>query len=161
VKVKNDHAASLEEYLGKKNLKVSDEKMRLSEVLNTLNVVMSVFVVVGTAFMAFSLLIVVLNFSLIVARAKEEVSLLLQLGYRGRHLTRHLSGYLLIFMIVVSIAAVVVFAIGNNVLQNFLASHGLEVGRGVAPEVILSGVGCVLGSIAVSYFFIHRMIGNR
>lgn len=160
LKVKNDQAQMLSEYLAKHNLTISDEKMKFSKILNTMTVVMSALVFVGVGFMMFSLIIVMLNFSLMVAQAKEEVSLLLQLGYKAKHLINHLSLYLFIFMFSVSIFALIVFITGNNYLISFLKESGMDLTPTVTPEVIMLGIGFISVSAFVSYFSIRRLIAK-
>jgi hypothetical protein len=161
IKTKNEKADALEGYLKKKNLTISDEKLKLGKLLTAINIVMSALVLIGTAFILFSLVIVMLNFSLMVAHAKEEVSLLLQLGYKTRHLVRHLSVYLLVFLGSVSMVSAIVFAAANNLFINFLVSNGVEVTKNISPEVIFSGAGFVLISALVSYYSIRRLIRKQ
>jgi hypothetical protein len=161
IKLKTDRTNSLEEYLAKNNLAVSDEKVKFSRILTALNVVMSALVFLGTAFMIFSLVIVMLNFSLMVAQAKEEVSLLLQLGYTSKHLVRHLSLYLFVFMVTISIISAIVFAIGNDLMINFLAANGIELTNNIGSKVLLPGIGFIAISILVSYYSINRLIRRQ
>jgi hypothetical protein len=158
VKLKNDETGSLETYLDEHNMKISDDKLNFGKILTAINVVMSVLVFIGTAFMAFSLVIVMLNFSLMVAQAKEEVSLLLQLGYKAKHLIGHLSLYLFVFMTSVVLLSAIVFAIGNNLLLTFLTDNGFEVAGNVSTEVIILGSAFILVSVSVSYYSISRLI---
>jgi ABC-type antimicrobial peptide transport system permease subunit len=158
VKLKNDETGSLETYLDEHNMKISDDKLNFGKILTAINVVMSVLVFIGTAFMAFSLVIVMLNFSLMVAQAKEEVSLLLQLGYKAKHLIGHLSLYLFVFMTSVVLLSAIVFAIGNNLLLTFLTDNGFDVTGNVSPEVIILGSAFILVSVSVSYYSISRLI---
>lgn len=161
IKTKSDKAHLLDAYLEKNNLTVGDEKRRLGKVLSAINVVMSALVFIGTAFMIFSLVIVTMNFSLMVANAKEEVSLLLQLGYRSGHLVRHLSAYLLFFMVSVSTLSAIIFFASNRLFMNFLTSNGIEAPETIATEVVLAGTGAIMLSTLVSYFAIRRLIRSK
>jgi hypothetical protein len=161
VKTKNGKTHAIDAYLEKNNLKISDEKLKLGKVLTAMDVVMSVLVFIGTAFMLFALVIVMLNFSLMVAHAKEEVSLLLQLGYKTRYLVVHLSVYLLIFMVSVTALSALVFYTGNNVFTGFLISNGIEVSGHIATEVVLLATGFVVVSTLVSYYSINRLIRKQ
>ena len=159
--LKNDKASLLDAYLKEHNLKVSDEKLKYSKILNTMNIVMTVLAFIGIAFMVFSVVIGILNFSLMVAQAKEEVSLLLQLGYKARHLVNHLSFYLLVFMLSVVILSTLVFAVGNSFLLSFLTENGIAIVPGVSPEVFYSGIGFVLLSTIVSWYMISQLIRRQ
>jgi hypothetical protein len=161
VRLKDDQAAMFEKYLGEHGLKISDEKLKYSKILSTMNVVMSVLVFIGTAFMIFSLVIGMLNFSLMVAQAKEEVSLLLQLGYKAKHLSTHLLYYLGIFMITVISISAIAFFTGNIFLVKFLSDNGIEITSAIASDVIIAGVAFITLSIAVSAFSINHLIGKQ
>jgi len=161
VKLKSDNMLALTSYLDKHSLKIGDDKIRYSKMLSTLNVVMSILVFIGTAFMVFALVIVMLNFSLMIAQAKEEVSLLLQLGYKTTHLVRHLSMYLIVFMISVVILAAIVIGLGNDQLTQALTENGLEVSGDVAAAVVYAGAGFVALTLLISYYSIYRLINRQ
>lgn len=161
VRLKDDKASMFESYLEEHGLKISDEKLKYSKILSTMNVIMSVLVFIGTAFMIFALVIGMLNFSLMVAQAKEEVSLLLQLGYTTRHLSIHLLYYLGIFMIAVVLLSLVAFYFGNESLVGFLSTNGISITPTVAPEVIATGFGFVTLSTVVSTVSISRLIRKQ
>jgi hypothetical protein len=161
VKVKNEKNNLLETYLEKNGLKISDDKARFGKILNTMNIVLSAMVIIGTAFIVFALTIVVLNFSLMIAQAKEEVSLLIQLGYKTKDLVSHLSSYLAIFMVSVTLLAVIIFVIGNQALGNFLIDNGIEISTAITSEVVTLGIGFILVSTVVSYFSIFRLIQKQ
>jgi hypothetical protein len=161
IKLKSEKSALLNSYLEQHGLRVADEKLKFSKLLTTLNVVLSILVVIGTAFMIFSLVIVMLNFSLMVAQAKEEVSLLLQLGYKTKHLVRHLSMYLLVFMLSVLIVSSMAFAVGKQLLSDFLNQNGINVSSGISPEVIGLGIVFIFVSVLISFYSIYRLIVNQ
>jgi hypothetical protein len=161
VRLKDDQASMFEAYLHQHGLKISDEKLKYSKILTTMNVVMSVLVFIGTAFMMFALVIGMLNFSLMVAQAKEEVSLLLQLGYKARHLSTHLFYYLAVFMISVTTLSTIAFFLGNSLLTGFLSENGITISGDVTSEVIAAGVIFVSLSTLVSALSISRLISRQ
>jgi hypothetical protein len=161
VQLKNDKASLFEAYLEQHGLKISDEKLKYSKILSTMNVVMSVLVFLGTSFMIFALVIGMMNFSLMVAQAKEEVSLLLQLGYKARHLSLHLLYYLGIFMISVTVLSASAFVVGNSLLTTFFSENGIQIEGLVTTEVVVAGIGFVLLSTAVSALSINRLIKKQ
>lgn len=160
VKLKSDESAAFDEYIKTHSLRISDEKQKFNKILTTINVVMSVLVVIGTAFMIFALVIVMLNFSLMVAQAKEEVSLLLQLGYKTKHLVSHLVSYLLIFMSSAVVISALFFIIGNQLMLNFFVDNGMDVTLGIHGKVIGVGVLFVVLSFVISVFAIRRVVSS-
>ncbi|RAV98506.1 FtsX-like permease family protein [Pseudochryseolinea flava] len=158
VKLKSDQSAAFDDYIRKHSLKISDEKQKFNKILTTINVVMSVLVVIGTAFMIFALVIVMLNFSLMVAQAKDEVSLLLQLGYKTTHLVRHLLSYLIIFLASAVLLSLLAFILGNQMLVTFFADSGMDISTAIHGKVIGVAVAFVVLSFAVSFFAITRVV---
>jgi ABC-type antimicrobial peptide transport system permease subunit len=161
IKIKGDQSASFDEYIRTHGLKISDEKQKFNKILTVINVVMSILVFIGTAFMIFALVIVMLNFSLMVTQAKEEVSLLLQLGYTAKHLVWHLVRYLLIFMAAVTVLSVGVLVIGNYFLMTFFSNNGMDVSAGISVPVVLLGVIFIVVSYVVSYYAIRRVVSQQ
>jgi ABC-type antimicrobial peptide transport system permease subunit len=158
IKVKTDKAGTIEKYFEDHNLQVGEDKIKFSRISTIINIVMSVLVFMGTAFIIFSLVIIILNFSLIVAEAKDEISLLLQLGYKTSHIVKHLSFYLVIFIGLVTLISAGVFYLGNSYLINFLSKSGLELSSSVEMEVLLLGIIFILTSFLVSLFSIIRVV---
>ena len=158
IKVRNEQSAALENYMKEHRLKVSDEKLSFGKVMTAINVVLSILVFIGTAFMIFALVIVIMNFSLMVAEARDEVSLLLQLGYKGSYLVTHLVRYLMIFMGIVTIVSLSLFYIGNYLFMNFLAENGMDIGGSISWQVMVLGMSTLLVSTAISYYSIRRLI---
>jgi ABC-type antimicrobial peptide transport system permease subunit len=158
VKIRNDKTASLEKYFDEKDLQVNENTIKYSKIINIVKIVMSVLLFIGAAFILFSLVIVILNFSLIVAEAKEEISLLIQLGYKINQLVKHLSFYLVLFMISVSFVSVGLFVLANSFLQDFLDKNGISVSQGAEPAVFLSGAGIILAAFAVAMISVSRVV---
>lgn len=158
IKVKSDKAGSIEKYFDEHNLQVGEDKIKFSRISTIINIVMSVLVFMGTAFIIFSLVIIILNFSLIVAEAKDEISLLLQLGYKTSHIVKHLSLYLTIFIALVTVVSGIVFFIGNRYLIQFLSKSGLELTASVEKEVLLLGLIFIAASFLVSLLSIVRVV---
>jgi hypothetical protein len=161
IKVKDNKVQSMETYFKEKNWKINDDKLKFGRLITVINIVMSVLVAIGTAFMLFAMIIVMLNFSLMVAQTREEVSLLIQLGYEAKHLVNHLSIYLWIFMGSVVLLTSVAFIFGNTLLIKFLRTNALSVTPAVSMEVIMWAVGFVLVSILISYYSIYRLIRKQ
>lgn len=158
IKVKGDKAGAIEKYFEENNFKVSEDKLKFSRIITIINVVMSVLVFIGTAFIIFSLVIVMLNFSLIVSEAKEEISLLLQLGYKTKYIVRHLLIYLFIFMGIVSLISLMVFYFGNQYLIGFLSHNGIELDLYIEPEVLLLAAGFIIISFMASLISIFNVV---
>lgn len=161
VRLRNEQTQQLEEYLDENNLQIADDKLKFGKIVTSLNVVMSSLVAIGTAFIAFALVIVMMNFSLMVTQAREEVSLLLQLGYKGKDLVKHLSSYLFIFMAVVSAITVGAFLATTHFMSDFLVSNGMDISRAITPEAVVAAVTFVLIASFASYLSIHQLIRRQ
>lgn len=158
IKVKSDNASTMEKYFEENEYKVSDDKLKFSRILTIINIVMSVLVFIGTAFIIFALVIVMLNFSLIVAEAKDEISLLLQMGYKRKYIVSHLSVYLIIFVGAVALLSALLFYFGNQQLLKFLSTSGMELSGEVESEVYILGTGFIIFSFVIALLSIFRVL---
>ncbi|MBX9850722.1 MAG: hypothetical protein K2X86_03080 [Cytophagaceae bacterium] len=161
IKVKSDQAGAIEQYFSDHGLKVSEDKFKFSKIYTIINIVMRIILVIGIAFIIFSLVIVILNFALIVADAKEEINLLIQLGYKTRYIFKHLSFYFIVFIISVSILTGAIFFFGKNFLTSFFVDNGISIDEAIGLEVMTVAGSFILLSILISLLSISRVIKNH
>lgn len=158
IKVKSDQAQAMEKYFEDNNFKVSDDKLKFTRILSIISIVMSVLLFIGTAFIVFALVIVVMNFSLIISEAKEDISLLIQLGYKAKYLLKHLSLYLSIFMVLIGAASTIIFYFANKQLVFFLSENGMNLNTGVEPMVLLLGCAFLFLSFVIALGSISNVL---
>ena len=161
IKVKNDQAGAIDKYFSDHGLKVSEDKFKFSKIYTIINIVMSIILVTGIAFIIFSLAIVILNFALIVADAKEEINLLIQLGYKTKYIFNHLSFYFIVFIVSVSALTTAIFFFGKNYLTKFFAENGISIDQVIGFEVMTVAGFFMVFSILISLLSISRVIKNH
>src|SRR5690606_12699520 len=129
-----------------------------TRILSIISLVMSVLLFIGTAFIVFALVIVVMNFSLIISEAKEDISLLIQLGYKAKYLLKHLSVSLSIFMVLIGTASTIIFYFANKQLVFFLSEKGMNLNAGVEPMVLLIGCAFLFLSFVIALGSIFKVL---
>ncbi|MDX1904765.1 MAG: hypothetical protein SFU27_11455 [Thermonemataceae bacterium] len=90
LKVKNPASPELAKYLKDKNLQVNKEKTLLSQIAGQVVEVLGLVGFLGIAFVLLSLVIISMSFKLILSESKEEIRLLLQLGYTYQMIAQYL-----------------------------------------------------------------------
>ena len=135
VKLNKEYSAGLEKYLQNKSLLINSEKLGLSKIGAIAKIVIDVLIIVGALFVIFSFMIVLTNFSLLLAEAKADLILLFQLGYKITTLVYHLFVYLLFFIGIVMIISIAVFLYINSLLSETFVSRGISVATGIHFEL--------------------------
>jgi ABC-type antimicrobial peptide transport system permease subunit len=158
IQIDSKLSGKLETYLKNKNLKVSEDKIIFNRIARVFNIVMTILFIIGTAFIVFSLVITIMNFSLLIAEAKEEIQLLIQLGYKTSHILKHLLLYLFTFIFIVTILSIAVFFISNKFVIEFLTSNGINATNAAATEVWIVLTFFVFISILVSVYSVSRVL---
>jgi hypothetical protein len=148
----------VEKYLKKHDLKVDQEKVRLNKMIGIAEIMVSVLVGIGIAFIIFSLVIVIMNFSLLVYQAKEEINLLRQMGYKNSVLFVHLCRYFLVFYIICIAISVSLFYTLNKYITKSLASKSIELGEKTNSPVIITGAVFIVLSFMVVVIALHRTL---
>jgi hypothetical protein len=158
IKVNKQHAAEVETYFNKNDLKVDQEKVRLNKMIGIAEIMVSVLVGIGIAFIIFSLVIVIMNFSLLVYQAKEEINLLRQIGYKNSTLFAHLFRYFLVFYITCIIISISLFYTLNKYVTKSLASKSIELGEKTNSPVIITGAAFIVLSFMIVMIALHRTL---
>jgi hypothetical protein len=149
VKLNKKYSAGLGKYLEDKSLHINSEKLGLSKTTAIAKIIIDVLIAIGILFVIFSFVIVLTNFSLILAEAKADLILLFQLGYKINTLIYHLFVYLLVFVLVVMIISIGTFFYINNFIIDVFATRGIEMDAEINFELfycIIILIGALLGS---------------
>jgi len=158
IKVRGDKGSEVMRYLDAHGLKVGQDKLQLSKISNIVTIVMTIIFGVGIAFILFALVIVVMNFSLIITEAKEEIKLLFQLGYKNSYILKHLLIYLTAFISLVGLFAIILFIMINETFTEFLKSRSVEVDSSIESLVYFSGFIFIIISYLISIFFVYKVL---
>ncbi|HXH19352.1 MAG TPA: hypothetical protein VNJ07_09750 [Chitinophagales bacterium] len=114
----------LKKFLDEKKYIANSEKLRFQKAGTVLTVVVTIAGAAGVLFVILSLVIFVLNFQLILSRAKQEVDILLNLGYTRQFITRILNLQFALIVFGVLTVALSAQRFGVIRLHEYLARHG-------------------------------------
>lgn len=140
-------------FLEKKKYLTNPEKMQAQKAGSVLKMIITITGGVGALFVLLSLVIFLLNFQLVLSRARQEVEILLNIGYTRQSISRILTIQLfLILLIVVAVAlAANHFAIGK--VHVFFAQHGFALAADTTLPLLIAsaaaGLLLVINSIAL------------
>jgi len=158
IKVKNSADPNLVEYLEKHNLEFNDDNLNASKAGGVVQIIMNIISLVGVFFISLSFIIFVLNFRLILAEAKDEIALLLQLGYTPKILGNYLIKTFVIFILFFGLLAKGLSFIVLYFLQDFLIRSGLEISQGMDILVIMLGLIFIILSILINVWAVNRSL---
>jgi hypothetical protein len=160
IKVKNTADQAMIDFFARKNYQINQERLNASRVGAIAQNVMSAIGFLGLFFIGLSFVVFFLNFRVILAEAKEEVRLLLQLGYTWAMLAKTLLTYFLIFLSIIIFLASLSLYFSLDYLQKFLLAQGLAITDGVAPPVIWAGLAFVAFTLIFNGLALVRLLGK-
>ena len=158
IKVNNPSDPALAEYLKKKNYQINEDRLNASKAGSVIQIAMSIIGLIGLFFIVLAFVVFSMNFRVMLAEARQEISLLIQLGYTPKHITRflivHFSTFILILLFVTSI--LLYFAVAR--IQEFLLDNGLNIATGIHPAVWLIAVLFTGLTLLMNLFSVFRSI---
>lgn len=150
--------AAVADYLKKHGYLTNQDKLRASQTNSVLRLIMSLVGLLGVFFIALSVVIFLMNFRLIIAESKEEIRLLLQLGYRVKTLSYNMLLYFSVGLLVASGAAMFIFAMLTARLHEFVSANGLVINTSINSSVWVLAIGLVMGCWLVSSLSVWRLL---
>jgi hypothetical protein len=145
LKANKEYASNMQEYMEKQGYQVNSERMNQSKTSSYANVLSYILVILGVLFIAFSFIIVLQNFALILGEARQDMILLLQLGYKINAIVKFLFSVLISYVGVVAVISSVAYIILYGILSKYLLNRNLESGMAVTSEVVVALIlSCVL-----------------
>ncbi|TAE15006.1 MAG: ABC transporter permease [Bacteroidetes bacterium] len=156
LKVRNSASPELTTYLSNNGYQVNEDRLRVGKIGGIVQGLMSGIGVVGALFMLLSGFLFLMNFRAILAEAKQEIMLLLQLGYTHKMLTQYLMRSFVIMLAIVVFAVFAVLYVGEAFCSPVLVGMGLDVPQGLFWWIWLSGL-CLACLVAgANYWNIKR-----
>ncbi|NJL14213.1 MAG: hypothetical protein HC913_15190 [Microscillaceae bacterium] len=140
VQVRNPSDPRLAAFLEAKNYQINQDRLNASRAAALVQVVMSVIGFVGLLFMGLALAVFVMNFRVVIAEAKAEIQLLLQLGYTAAMISVFLLRGFLFWLGGIALLATAGVAIANYYLLAFLSAQGIALPAGPETFVIITGL---------------------
>ncbi len=150
--------AEIRTYLEDRELRVNPDRLNSGRAVMILNVVTTIVLFVGVFFVVLAVTILVLNLAILVSDARDELELLVRLGYTTRILFAYLFRSIVTFIAVITVASAAGFAICWTAIANVLVERGVPVSTSLAPAVILLGLAFVVATVVVTSFYTRRLL---
>lgn len=151
-----DQFSSLKHWTKEKGYEVSSGHLVGERIRSLLGAVISLIGFIGLVIVVLSVLVFVINFQLLIARARDRIGLLLELGYLPKAISQILFRYLLKIFAVVLVVTLVALFIFRRGFQFWYTKHGLAFGIQLHWSVYLTAL---IFSVLVLWFN-HRMIAR-
>ncbi|MES2730407.1 MAG: FtsX-like permease family protein [Bacteroidota bacterium] len=158
VQVNDASNPAIADYLTRFSYQTNNDKLKASQTGRIIQVVMSLIGIVGIFFIVLSFIIFTSNFRVIIAEAKDEIALLLQLGYRVGTIARHLLVYFALFLAAVMLTTFILLQIAVARLQTFVQTQGIDLSSGVSATVIYTGLTFIALCLAVNTLSVMRLL---
>ncbi len=158
LEVDDPASTMLKEYLQAKNYDTNQDQLRLGSMANTLKIISGVAGGIGGMFVFLSFAIFLMNFQLIISRAKYEIALLLDLGYTPRQLAQTLNRQFLFILLGCAATVVVVLVVVVAAVHALLIDYGLAVSHGISWGVPVAAVVLLLVLQSFIYWGIQQGI---
>jgi len=134
----------IKDYLTAKNYDTNADDLRLGGMANTLQIVSAITGGVGGMFVFLSFAIFLMNFQLIISRAKVEIGILLDLGYRPTELAYTLNKQFMFILIGCAVSVIALLAALVAAMHSLLNSYGFETGGTVSWIIPVAAIGLVV-----------------
>lgn len=134
----------IKEYLTAKNYDTNADDLRLGGMANTLQIISAISGSIGGMFVFLSFAIFLMNFQLIISRAKVEIGILLDLGYRPSELAKTLNKQFMFILLGCAATVLATLAALVAALHSLLNSYGFETGGTVSWIIPMAAIALVL-----------------
>lgn len=129
--VDNPLSTELNNFLKEKGYEISQGKLIGGQFGILLKIVVAIIGIIGIIIVLLSALIFILNFQLTISQSKEDIRLLLQMGYKTKQISQILIKKLvLLFLQIVIVTFILLFAL-RYVQSEFFITQGFELSKGL------------------------------
>jgi len=125
IEVKDPGDERLKKFLEEKKYAANPESMRFKKAGTILKTVVAAAGATGLLFVALSLVIFILNFQLIIFRAKQEVDILMNLGYTRASISRLLNLQLLLMLLLAAALSLSARYFAVEWMHRFFSQQGV------------------------------------
>lgn len=158
LQVHNPASPELASYLKEKNLQVNKEKTLLSQIAGQVVEVLGAVGFLGVAFVLLSLVIVSMSFQLILSESKEEIRLLLQLGYTSQMLAKFLQKSFMKFMLLYSTLGVAFTCLLIYAFYQFMLTRGVSHLELLEPLAVFFGLFFIVITTLYNLWNIRKLV---
>ena len=138
LKTKNPYSSELSDYLEQNKYEVSSGRLIGGQLTTLLQNIISIVATIGVIIVLLSVLIFILNFQLIISQSKEDIRLLLQLGYKTSQISKVLIRYLNYLFGGVLLTTLLGLFLSRLWFVNWFGNQGFSVPNGLHFGVYLA-----------------------
>lgn len=143
---------NLQAYLKSHFYETNQEQLRISNMSKIVKLLVALAGIIGLSFVIMSFVIFVINFQLIISRAKQEINLLLDIGYKQSTISNILTvQFVVVLSLVLLIAYVAVYALMQH-MHAFAATYGIVVTTPFSPWVLVTGALSTIAILLITRF---------
>jgi len=161
LEVDNPMASDFLEFIDENNFELSTGRLVGGQIKTIVGFLTLLLLLIGGLILVLSLLIFLLNFRLVVVRARKEIDLLQIIGYKQRQIYTYLNRRLFQWFISIALTSALVLAVVHWLLAGSARAQGLEIARMVHPWVWLLAVSLSAGFIYLNYWSIRRNVTTQ
>ena len=131
----NPYSSELSEYLKKHGYELSSGRLIGGELKTLIGKIISLVAIIGFVIALLSVLIFILNFQLVISQAREDIRLLLQLGYPPKQIIDQLFLQIVKLFGAVFLLTFVMLFISRQFFKSWIQDQGFEIVSGLHLNV--------------------------
>lgn len=158
IKTKDANNPDFLSYLDQKNFLVNKDKTRLGRTKQTLQAVFSGLGVFGLLVVVMALMLFSFYLQLLIARSRDNLQLLLLLGYSPNWLSKNVSKRFIPVYIFIVLAALIVTQILQWAFHHTVMYDRPELSSAVNWVVLVIAVGLIILSIITNYRLVRKLL---
>ena len=160
IKTKDANNTALLNYLDKKNYKVNKDKTKFGRTKQIIELILSGFGIFGVMVVVMALMLFSFYLQLLIARSRDNLQLLLLLGYSPMWLSRNVTRKFIpvyLFIILIALVAIQIF---QWLFQRFIMNSRPDLSPYLHWSVLLTGIILAILSVIVNYTVVKKLV-NR
>ncbi len=127
LKTNNPYSSELNDFLEKNKYEVSSGRLIGGQLTTLLRNIISIVAVIGVIIVLLSVLIFILNFQLIISQSKEDIRLLLQLGYKTKQISKVLTHNLAYLFVGVLVSTMIGLFFSRLWFVSWFSNQGFNI----------------------------------
>lgn len=161
ISVRNRSDPDIITYIQDHQYETSKEKLRLSDAGFTINIILGIIALIGILLVILSFIVFLVTLKLIISRARQEIILLIDLGYTKSMLVKNLLTLVLPLFGIITVIVFILFTTSITLFHNFLLEKGITHPGVMYPVILLTGFLFIGAGIAGNYISMARGISFR
>lgn len=156
--IDENHLTGIKNKLFEKGYEISSGKLIGGRIRSLLTMAIGLLALIGLVIVVLAVLVFMINFQLLITRAKDRIQLLKEIGYRPGEISQVLFKYLLkLFTIVIITTLIALFAFRWGA-QYWYLERGFSIGIGLHWSVYVTGVVFSLVVVLMNYRMIWKLV---